>query len=576
MIDKDDRLWIDHITTTNQSQVPCAPINVFVGPNNGGKSRLLRELVESITGETRSRAIVGGVSVHRPRTVHARRRCRPRAERSNGQLSVTGLDKTLQHYTGLNIGRTFAEVRDFARTSRKPIEFLRRLGPLLVTYLPTDTRLAGVNAQNAPQKTGLLAELLNERERARAALTEIRDAFQVHAYLDYATSLGSLCIRVSRNNVEIPDHPSDAKPMLERLESIHEQGDGIRSYATIVATLHALSRPLLIVDEPEAFLPPPLAFRIGKVIAEQARCRGQAFVATHSPDVVRGLLSTDVDAHVTRVTRSESGNRLAVADTELIKKLATDPLLSSGRVLEGLFYRGVIVTEGDSDARLYEALSRRYDSGADLHCVNAIGKDAVPQIRDLYRQAGVPNVAALDIDVLNDEDALGRHLAAAGCAPGQLSELLQLQSTIASSVTSDPATSITELHEHVRSLDSFLSSDDGEVAPAQRLARARRLLGKASATTRAWRDMKRCGRDSLSESVAADLDTLLSRLDRLGIIINPHGELESLLADQGISYTTDKPKWIRSALRLLPELGINRGKRCWKMTARIHNACETP
>ncbi len=57
---------------------------------------------------------------------------------------------------------------------------------------------------------------------------------------------------------------------------------------------------------------------------------------------------------------------------------------------------------------------------------------------------------------------------------------------------------------------------------------------------------------------------------RLGLIINPYGELESLLTDQSIQYTTNKQLWIQSALLLLPNLQVDETKRLWKLIREIH------
>jgi hypothetical protein len=48
------------------------------------------------------------------------------------------------------------------------------------------------------------------------------------------------------------------------LPLLHEQGDGVRSF---VGLLHSLARlPLVLIDEPEAFLHPPHARLLGRVL----------------------------------------------------------------------------------------------------------------------------------------------------------------------------------------------------------------------------------------------------------------------------------------------------------------------
>ncbi|MGZ3471666.1 MAG: AAA family ATPase [Isosphaeraceae bacterium] len=57
---------------------------------------------------------------------------------------------------------------------------------------------------------------------------------------------------------------------MQNYEQLDEQGDGIRSFVGIVVALLILNRGLFLIDEPEAFLHPPQAYRIGAFIAEQS------------------------------------------------------------------------------------------------------------------------------------------------------------------------------------------------------------------------------------------------------------------------------------------------------------------
>jgi predicted RNA-binding protein (virulence factor B family) len=53
-----------------------------------------------------------------------------------------------------------------------------------------------------------------------------------------------------------------------------------------------------------------------------------------------------------------------------------------------------------------------------------------------------------------------------------------------------------------------------------------------------------------------------------------YGELESLLVDQGIEYTSDKRMWIQRALALIPNLQVDSSKRVWALLAEIHSRLE--
>jgi predicted ATPase len=131
---------------------------------------------------------------------------------------------------------------------------------------------------------------------------------------------------------------------LQRLPLVQHQGDGIRSFIGIMLTLVAASYPIVLIDEPEAFLHPPQARLLGRKLAAEARDRAQVIIATHSIDVLLGLLDAD-DASVTiaRLTRQGDVNPVAVLSPDQLRELWRDPLLRYSNVLDGLFHRGVVL-----------------------------------------------------------------------------------------------------------------------------------------------------------------------------------------------------------------------------------------
>jgi hypothetical protein len=82
-------------------------------------------------------------------------------------------------------------------------------------------------------------------------------------------------------------------------------------------------------------------------------------------------------------------------------------------VLNALFYKHVIVTEGDSDRAFYQEVNERlleFDSekGVD-NClfINAVGKDTIWKIVKPLREMGIPAVGIYDIDILKMREATG-------------------------------------------------------------------------------------------------------------------------------------------------------------------------
>jgi predicted ATPase len=85
--------------------------------------------------------------------------------------------------------------------------------------------------------------------------------------------------------------PSYLKRVVSSTDPLQTQGDGMRSFATVILKMLAPDTPsLLLLDEPEAFLHPPQARLLGEFIAKERPTRSQLFAATHSPEVLQGML----------------------------------------------------------------------------------------------------------------------------------------------------------------------------------------------------------------------------------------------------------------------------------------------
>jgi hypothetical protein len=88
--------------------------------------------------------------------------------------------------------------------------------------------------------------------------------------------------------------------------------------------------------------------------------------------------------------------------------------------------------------------------------------------------------------------------------------------------------------------------------------------------TKNWRLYKERGRAALPEALHSQFDELWKICAAQGLFINPCGELESLLVDLGVPYSTSKREWITRALTLIPNLAVEDRKYPWRFVRAIH------
>lgn len=217
--------------------------------------------------------------------------------------------------------------------------------------------------------------------------------------LDYFSNRGALEVRVAESFADLKrEDRAQARAFMQRCARLDEQGDGLRSFVATLGAAKVLSWEVILIDEPEAFLHPPQAFQMGRPLSEGDFGGKQVICATHSADFLRGVLFARRDITVILVSRGRKGQLVTVLSPEELQAVARDPVLSSSRVLDGIFYRQVVVTGSDGDAVLYGALSARSDRSGETHYVNPYSKQAT--VSAPYRHMGVPHAAIVDIDLI--------------------------------------------------------------------------------------------------------------------------------------------------------------------------------
>ena len=199
---------------------------------------------------------------------------------------------------------------------------------------------------------------------------------------------------------------------VERLRNVAQpldtQGDGMRSFASVILQLLAPStQSVLLLDEPEAYLHPPQAKLLGEFIAKERRPQSQLFIATHSADVLHGLLQAAPEQlRIIRIERVGEVNRVKELDKEKARTIGSDPLMKFSNVLNGIFHERVIICEADSDCMFYSALldlpKIRGEQQPDVLFVHANGKHRMAALAEALRSLGVMVDTIADIDVIND------------------------------------------------------------------------------------------------------------------------------------------------------------------------------
>ena len=552
---------IEEVCFSDSTRITPGPLTVIVGPNNSGKSRALRDIESLATGSKKTHLVVTGLQHSLPRSgkeLLDAYKVESHTDESNN-VFLRSLSSTMTTQHNIHVGHEWeTTLEGFLSTqdANSRATFAAWFGNMFVSMFSTEDRLRLIkecdsavrgtteNLLQAFYKEGIAAE-----KSVRAIVGE---AFQKDIRLDFS-SLRRILLRIGDDLSSAPVDAREAFDYYEMVDKLDDQGDGIRSFVATVLTLLVGRRPVLLLDEPEAFLHPPQAFRLGEVLAQQTGTDRQVIVATHSSELLRGILSRRRDVIIIRVNRTGNTSAIKVLPSDGVASFSSDPLLSSTRILDGLFYKGAIIVEADADSVFYQRIGRYLVDADSYHVAHAHNKQTVAKVLGPYRSLDVQYAAIVDFDVIRVKSEFLALVDQFQFTPSEKSRLDALRAVIAGYVERvTSAELLASVLELLRSEITTIESDsrDADSKLTHLLGNLKRVRESGSA----WKPYKKAGRAALDEGSKAAFDELSALCAARGLFIVPVGELEGWLVDYGMAHTSNKSKWIVGALELLPRL----------------------
>lgn len=294
---------------------------------------------------------------------------------------------------------------------------------------------------------GTVMRLRYYRKNLEKLRAFVHDAFGKHLCVDISDLRSARLLLSDR-----PPPPnledridSEALAYLRAARHLKAFSDGVRSYIGLHAELLAHHHRYVMVDEPEAFLHPPLARRLGFNLSNLAAERGSSvFAATHSPDFLMGCIESGVPVNIIRMGYRNGRASAHLLPYEDLQELMYDPLLRSTGILGALFHQAAVVVEGDSDRTFYTEVNERLrlHEPADhppvmRDCVflNAQGKATVSRILEALRRLGVASCGIVDLDLLKDAGVCTNLLRAAGAPPSVCASIGVTRANVQASIT---------------------------------------------------------------------------------------------------------------------------------------------
>jgi hypothetical protein len=398
-------------------EIDVNPITIFVGPNNSGKSQVLRDIVTfchggNVNGNILERILITAIGDIDNEINKITLRPNDGENISDGTSVIFGKRGIRHNWNREALGNLLTN--PYQSFSQFCEVFLR----YNVIPLEGSNRLQMINAEGTgdlKQPVNKLQVLFTDEEKRQEVRRIVFDAFKTYFTLD-PTSGGQLFIRLSDTEPTAVLERSLTDEALDYHRNnlpIESTSDGVKAFIGLIISIIADDPKIITLDEPEAFLHPSLSFKLGKEIGNILKNDGskRLFVATHSGNFLMGCIQSGVPINIVWLTYSNRVPTARLLPSEKISKLIKHPLLRSVGTLNGLFYEYVIVTESDSDRAFYQEINERLlqfspERGIP-NCLflNAQNKQTIHEILKPLREMGIPSVGIADIDVIKEGGA---------------------------------------------------------------------------------------------------------------------------------------------------------------------------
>lgn len=512
-------------------------IIVFVGPNNAGKSQALKDIY-TLSEKKVPSVVISDIKIAKSSTP------------ISSVLSVVSKGNNHGNYISYNVFNHSMNLWDYTDAQFPTTPFFDVYRDLFVINLDTSARLticsAPQNIRRDENKSHPIHYAAFDGKYSKWLSDNFKKAFgvEITPNIQYGAAIplciGKPVILEGDYEDEITRQEEVAK-ILETYDQVQNQGDGIKSFTGILLYLMLDYYRIYLIDEPESFLHPPQARIMGQIIGQTLSDNQQAFISTHSEEIIKGLLEVCPERiKIVRITRDGNINKFSILNNIDFNRIWSDPLLKYSNIMASLFHKTVVLCESDSDCKMYSIIEshikqkqQKYSETLFIHCG---GKHRMSKIIQALRSLNVAVTTIVDIDILNDEAVFKGIVEAYGIDYNSIKpDYNKIVSNLRSPKENvDRITARSIINQVLDGANSkYLSSAEIEA------------VREAVSTISKWKELKSSGIYALKQGDSASSFRKIDKLlKEYGVYIVPVGELECFIKEVG----GHGPEWVNKVL----------------------------
>ncbi len=537
------RIWVKEIKFSEGLSIELEKdeIILFVGPNNVGKSVSLKEINGKISNRKMKSIIVSDVELNKEGEEKDLLEHIKSSAIVNDQSNPT--NPTLQTF---KLSNQQSQISNSWTNHKNGISILQGY---FSNFLTTTGRLVAVNPPNSISFIGQAPthpiHFLQRDDKLEIQFSKyFNQAFETDLIVNRGAG-SRVPIHIGKRPTPSGDEDRISLSYVKKIEELpklHEQGDGMKSFVGVLLNSFISQYSIVLVDEPEAFLHPPQARLLGKMIGKELPYDRQLFLASHSGDFLRGILdSGSQKVRIIRIDRIADRNKICELKPTEINELWKDPLLRHSNVLDGIFHKKVIICESDSDCRFYSAIlqavvEKNSLSSPDFMFIHCGGKHRIPQVVGALKKLNVDISVICDFDVLNNVNPLGKIVENLG---GNWNALKPQWKIVKNAI--DKKRPELETEDVKKEINEILNNISDRIFPKAEAKKINSALKKISA----WNYAKQVGSSFIpSGDPTSNFQNINKEFKKINLFIVEVGELEGFCRSIG----NHGPKWVNEVL----------------------------
>lgn len=513
-------------------------IVIFVGANNSGKSASLKEIFAKLESAKNSTKVITNVTIKKNKPDqeiikfvedNSKVKYGSNTNYSGYGYSISSINLNLYIHGNNGIGQLRNVFSSFIGTENRltssnpaeNIDFIQEVYTHPIHYLFRDDRIEKKFSNYF--KLAFNNELIVNRMAGSRIPLYIGDTPNLQVGED----------RISLSYIE----------KVEQLDLLHEQGDGMRSFVGVLLNSFITNQNMLFIDEPEAFLHPPQAKLLGKMLSNNLPEHKQLFLSTHSVDFLNGLLdSSHSRLKIIRIDRIKNVNHINMLENSDVNEIWKDSLLRHSNILSGLFHKKVVICESDSDCRFYSAvltsiLDNEDIPSHDILFIHCGGKQRIPVVVKALQKLNVPTNVIADFDILNNKFPIKEIYENLSGSWEDISKDWEIVKTKIEEKRPELLSNEVKLE-----IQKILDSTTDRIFPKANVNNIQTILKKASP----WSEAKNNGISYIpSGDATKSYEKLKETIEAKGFYIVEVGELENY--DKSIG--NHGPKWVNEVLK---------------------------